>query len=91
MGFNLELSLELSVYFSLEFSLEFSYEVSESSVGITIGLFNKTTTRLPESMFVQWHPFVAGEQATAATTEGVSWAAKSLGVWVDSLYRNVSV
>jgi len=60
------------------------YEVSESSVGITIGLFNKTTTRLPESMFVQWHPFVAGEQATAATTEGVSWAAKSLGAWVDS-------
>jgi hypothetical protein len=44
-----------------------------SSVSVTMGMFNKTTTRLPESMFVQFHPLL----------DDGSWEASSLGSWLN--------
>ncbi len=61
-----------------------SSAADSGTVGVNIGLFNKTRTRLPESMFVQWHPRMgaSGDGGGAATT--TSWAARSLGAWVET-------
>ena len=59
-----------------------NYTVSVNAKGglekieVTMGLFNKTTTRLPESMFVQFHPLLSG---TVEKTQ--QWSAETLGSW----------
>ena len=45
------------------------------NIDVTMGLFNKSATRLPESMFVQFHPLLS---STAADTQ---WMAETLGSW----------
>lgn len=48
--------------------------VTPTGIDVSIGLFDKTMTRLPEGMFVQFQP---------APATGV-WSANKLGEWIDS-------
>ena len=60
---------------------EYRVSAAGDTVAVKIGLFNKTRTRLPESMFVQWHPLMGDSDCDGAAT---SWAARSLGAWVET-------
>lgn len=51
-------------------------DVAADMVNASIGMFNKTATRLPESMFVQVRP--------ALRTVASGWAANKLGAWIAS-------
>ena len=47
---------------------------SDGTLSVEVGMFNKSTTRIPEAMFMQFQP---------ADSDGL-WAADKLGEWVAS-------
>lgn len=48
------------------------FQVNSTSVAIEVAMFNKSTTRLPEAMFVQFNP----------APRDLAWEAEKLGEWV---------
>ena len=53
------------------------------SIEVQVNMLKKTTTRLPEAMFVQFTPPARPTSAAAGAAEGSNaWAANKLGSWV---------
>lgn len=50
--------------------------MADGSLALELGMFNKTTTRLPEAMFVVFQP-------AASATRGL-WSANKLGAWISA-------
>ena len=73
--FAVKLSFEKEAFvsFGAPESVWVTIKTTAHNLDITIGLFNKTTTRLPESMFVRFKP--------PKNSETVTWSASRIGEW----------